>query len=102
VLYFTSGKLGVAYFALSGGLLSKFVSEFVSFMARVLNNETRKLIADISKEDHWPVGKNVLVNKYLKQITKFVKSIEYGNMQSINMCKRSELTFWHRSFTFKF
>jgi hypothetical protein len=22
-----------------------------------LNNERRKLIADISKEDHWPVGK---------------------------------------------
>jgi hypothetical protein len=31
-----------------------------------LNNERRKLIAEISKEDHWPVEKNVLVNKYLK------------------------------------
>jgi len=40
-----------------------------------LNNERRKLIADISKEDHWPVGKNVLVNKYLKQITHFINSI---------------------------
>jgi hypothetical protein len=37
-------------------------------------------IADISKEDHWPVGKNALVNKYLKQITHFVNSIDYGNM----------------------
>jgi hypothetical protein len=45
-----------------------------------LNNERRKLIADISKENHCPVGKNVLVNKYLKQITHFVNSIDYGNM----------------------
>jgi hypothetical protein len=45
-----------------------------------LNNEKRTLIADISKEDHWPVGKNVLVNKYLKQITHFINSTDYGNM----------------------
>jgi hypothetical protein len=45
-----------------------------------LNNERRKLIADISKEDHWPVGKNVLANKYLKQITHFIKSTDYRNM----------------------
>jgi hypothetical protein len=38
VLYFSSGKFGVAYFALSGDLLNKFVSEFVSFMARVCLN----------------------------------------------------------------
>ena len=44
-----------------------------------LNNERRKPIADISR-DHWPVGKNVLVNKYLKQITHFINSIDYGNM----------------------
>jgi hypothetical protein len=45
-----------------------------------LNKERRKLIADISKDDHWPVGKNVLVNKYLKQITHFINSVDYGNM----------------------
>jgi hypothetical protein len=45
-----------------------------------LNNERRKLIADISKEDHWPVRKSVLVNKYLKQITHFINSIDYGNL----------------------
>ena len=45
-----------------------------------LNNERRKLIADISKEDHWPVGKNVLVNRYLKSITHFIHSIDYENM----------------------
>jgi hypothetical protein len=38
-----------------------------------LNNERRKLIADISKQDHWSVRKSVLVNKYLKQITHFTK-----------------------------
>jgi len=45
-----------------------------------LNNEGRKLKADISKEDHWPVGKNVLVNRYLKEITHFINSVDYGNM----------------------
>jgi hypothetical protein len=45
-----------------------------------LNNERRKLTADISKEDHWPVGTNVLVNKYLKQINHFINSIDYRNM----------------------
>jgi hypothetical protein len=45
-----------------------------------LNNERRKLTADISKEDHRAVGKNVLVNKYLKQITHFINSVDYENM----------------------
>jgi hypothetical protein len=45
-----------------------------------LNNERRKLTADISKEDHWPVMKSLLVNKYLKQITQFTNSVDYGNM----------------------
>jgi len=38
VLYFTYEEFGVAYFTVSGGLLSKFVSEFVSFMSRVWLN----------------------------------------------------------------
>jgi hypothetical protein len=38
-----------------------------------LNNERRKLIADISKEDHWPMGKNVLVNKIPKTDHPFYK-----------------------------
>jgi hypothetical protein len=45
-----------------------------------LNYERRELIADISKEDPWPVRKSLLVNKYLKQITHFTKSIDYENM----------------------
>jgi hypothetical protein len=52
------------------------VEEHIMYDCGKLNNERRKLIADISKEDHWPV----LVNKYLKQITDFIKSTDYGNM----------------------
>jgi hypothetical protein len=54
--------------------------EHIIYDCGKLNNERRKLISVISKEDHWPVGKKVLVNKYLKQITNFTNSIEYGNM----------------------
>jgi hypothetical protein len=54
--------------------------EHIIYDCGKLNNERRKLIADISKEDHWLVGKNVLVNKYLKQITHFINSIDYENM----------------------
>jgi len=41
-----------------------------------LNNEREKLIAYISKEDNWPVKKNELVNKYLKQFPNFANSID--------------------------
>jgi len=54
--------------------------EHIIYDCGKLNTERRKLIADISKEDHWPVGKNVLGNKYLKQITHFINSTDYGNM----------------------
>jgi hypothetical protein len=54
--------------------------EHIVYGCGKLNNERRKLIADISKEDHWPVETNVLVNKYLKQITHFINSIDYRNM----------------------
>jgi len=54
--------------------------EHIIYDCGKLNNERRKLIADISKEDHWPVGINVLLNKYLKQITHFINSIDYGSM----------------------
>ena len=39
-----------------------------------------RLIAYISKEDNWPVQKNELVNKYLKQFTDFTNSIGYGKL----------------------
>jgi hypothetical protein len=52
--------------------------EHIIYDCGKLNTKRRKLIADISK-DHWPVGKNVLGNKYLKQITHFINSIDYGN-----------------------
>ena len=45
-----------------------------------LNNERGKLIANITKEDHWPVWKSVLVTKYLKQFTQFSNSIDYEKM----------------------
>ena len=45
-----------------------------------LNNEREKLIAYISKEDNWPVKKNELVNKYLKQFTNFANSIDYEKL----------------------
>jgi hypothetical protein len=54
--------------------------EHIIYDCGKLNNAGRKLIADISTDDHWPVGKNVLVNKYLKQITHFINSIDYENM----------------------
>jgi hypothetical protein len=66
--------------------------EHIIYECGKLNNERRNLIAVISKEGHWPVGKNVLVNKYLKDITHFTNSIDYGNIYSINMCKHSELS----------
>jgi len=37
-------------------------------------------MAYISKEDNWPVKKNELVNKYLKQCTNFTNSIDYGKL----------------------
>jgi hypothetical protein len=54
--------------------------EHIIYECCKLNNERRNLIADISKEDQWPVTKSVLVNKYLKQIIHFTNSIEYENM----------------------
>jgi len=45
-----------------------------------LNNEREKLIADISKEDNWPIRKSELVNKYLKQAIHFTNSIDYEKL----------------------
>jgi hypothetical protein len=45
-----------------------------------LNNERENLIAYISKEDNWPVKKNELVTKYLKQFTNSANSIDYGKL----------------------
>ena len=45
-----------------------------------LNNERGKLIANITKEDHWPVSKSVLVNKYLKHVIHFSNSVDYEIM----------------------
>ena len=42
-----------------------------------LNNERGKLIANITKEDHWPVRKSVLVSKYLKQVIHVSNSNDY-------------------------
>jgi hypothetical protein len=41
-----------------------------------LNNERRKLIVHISKEDNRPVRKSELLNKYLKQVIHFINSID--------------------------
>jgi len=45
-----------------------------------LNNERKKLIAHISKEDNWPVKKSELVKKYIKQVIHFTNSIEYEKL----------------------
>ena len=45
-----------------------------------LDNGKEKLIANITKEDHWPVRKSVLVSKYLKQSIHFSNSVDYENM----------------------
>jgi hypothetical protein len=54
--------------------------EHIIYECDKLNSERTTLIADISKEYHWPVGKSVLVKKYLKQITHFTNSIDFENM----------------------
>ena len=43
--------------------------------------ERGTLIAHVSREDNWPVQKSVLVNKYLKKISQFTKSIDYEKLQ---------------------
>ena len=45
-----------------------------------LNNKREKLIANITKENHWPVRKSVLVSKYLKQVIHFSNSNDYEIM----------------------
>ena len=57
-------------------------SESVLILAHIPNCQRKKeeLIAYISKVDNWPVKKNELVNKYLKQFINFTNSINYGNL----------------------
>jgi hypothetical protein len=45
-----------------------------------LSNEREKLIAQIAKEDNWPVRKSDLVKKYLKQLIQFTESIDYEKL----------------------
>jgi hypothetical protein len=45
-----------------------------------LNNERVQLVAHVSKEDNWPIGKSELMNKYLKQVVHFTNSINYENL----------------------
>jgi ribonuclease HI len=45
-----------------------------------LNNERQKLVAHISKEDNWPIGKSELVNKYLTQVIQFTNSVDYDKL----------------------
>ena len=54
--------------------------EHLLYDCDTLSNERGKLIANITKEDHWPMWKSVLVSKYLKQFTHFSNSIDYENM----------------------
>ena len=44
-----------------------------------LNNERGNLIPNITKEDHWPVRKSVIVSKHLKQVIYFTNSVDYEN-----------------------
>jgi len=54
--------------------------DHVMYQCNKLNSEREALIGYISKEDNWPVEKNVLVTKYLKEFTKFRDSIDYDKM----------------------
>ena len=54
--------------------------DYLLFDCSKLDNEREKLIAYISREDNWPVRKSELVNKYLKQVIHFTKSIDYEKL----------------------
>jgi hypothetical protein len=45
-----------------------------------LQREREELIANVTKQDNWPVNKSDLVNKYLKQFTEFTKSIDFEKL----------------------
>ena len=45
-----------------------------------IENERGKLIAQVSREDNWPVQKGVLVNKYLTQFSQFTNSIDFEKL----------------------
>ena len=44
------------------------------------HNEIEQLIAQISKEDNWPIKKSELVSKYLEQVIHFTNSIDYEKL----------------------
>ena len=54
--------------------------EHIIYECCKLNYEREKLIAQISKEETWPVTQSALVKKYLKQFTHFANSIEYDKL----------------------
>jgi len=45
-----------------------------------INNERRKLIAHITKEDNWPIRKSELMNKHLKQFIHFTNYLDYEKL----------------------
>jgi hypothetical protein len=55
-------------------------TDHLLFECTKLNTEREKLIAYISKEDNWPIRKRDLVNKYLRQLTQFTDSIDFGKL----------------------
>jgi hypothetical protein len=54
--------------------------EHLTYDCSKLNNERQKLIANISKEHNWPIGKSELVNKYLTQVIQFANSSDYEKL----------------------
>jgi hypothetical protein len=46
----------------------------------IFDKEREKLIAHTSREEDWPVRKCELVNKYLKQFSMFVNSIDFEKL----------------------
>jgi hypothetical protein len=55
-------------------------TDHLLYECEILNKEREKLIAHTSTEDDWPVRKCELVNKYLKQFSFFVNSIDFEKL----------------------
>jgi hypothetical protein len=54
--------------------------DYLLYDCNELNNEGGKLIAHISEEENWPTSRSELINKHLKQVIHFTKSVDYEKL----------------------
>jgi hypothetical protein len=54
--------------------------EHLIYECQMLQTERENLISNIVKQDNWPMGKNELVNKYIKYVTQFTNSIDFEKL----------------------